>query len=97
MSFARRGSAWRAWIVALAITLACATVAAAICPTICLEEQTSDHDCAVCHHRHQPAAEPPASLQIGFADVSERLVPTADGEWIVFAAPRRPPARAPPS
>ena len=97
MGFARRGSAWRTWIVALAITLACATFAAAICTTFCLEEQTSDHDCAVCHHRHQPVAEPPASLQIGFADASERFVPTADGEWIVFASPRRQPARAPPS
>ena len=94
---ARRGSVWRAWIVALAATLVCATVAEAICHTVCVEEQSSDQDCTVCHLGHQPAAEPPASLQFGCLDVPEPLLPSVDGECIASGSPRSQPARAPPA
>lgn len=79
------------------MALVCATVAEAICHTICLEEQVSDQDCTVCHLGHQPAAEPPASSQFGCLDVPEPLLPSADGECIVSGSPRRQPARAPPA
>ena len=90
---ARRGPCWRAWVVALALALAGATVAAAICH----EEHVADQDCAVCQLSHQPAGELPGSLQIGFADVPEPLEPGVEGGWIASGHFRRLSARAPPA
>ena len=87
----RRG--WRAWIVVLAMALAGATAAAAICH----QEHAADQDCAVCQFRHQPAAEPSGSLQIGVTDVPAPLERAGDGGWIVAGHSRLLPARAPPA
>ena len=88
-----RGPGWRAWIVGLALALAGATAAAAICH----EEHATDQDCAVCQLRHQPVAESSGSLQIGFADVPQPLEQAVDGGWIASGHFRRLPARAPPA
>ncbi len=80
---ARRGPGWRAWFVVLAIALAGATAAAAVCH----EEHAADQDCAVCQLRHQPAAELAGSLQVGFTDVPEPLAP-ADPAAPSMVAPR---------
>ena len=90
---ARRGSGWRAWIVFLALVLAGATAVAAICH----DEHAADQDCAVCQLRHQPAAEPAGSPQVGFADVPEPLERAVEGGWIASGHSRRLPARAPPA
>ena len=90
---ARRGPCWHAWVLTVALALAGATVAAAICH----EEHAAEHDCAVCQLRHQPAAGLPGSLQIGFADTPEPLEPAVDGGWIASGHFRRLPARAPPA
>ncbi len=90
---ARRGSGWRAWIVVLALALAGATVAAAICH----EEHAADQDCAACLFRHQPAAEPSGFLPIGSSDVPALLEPAGDGGWIASGHSRRLSARAPPA
>ena len=88
-----RGLGWRAWCVALALVLAGATAAAAICH----EEHAADQDCAVCQVRHQSAAAPSGSLQIGFADVPEPIEPAVDAGWIASDHSRSIPARAPPA
>ena len=90
---ARRGSGWRTWIVALTIALAGVTIAEAICH----EEHAVDQDCAVCQLRHQPAAEPSAFLQVGYAVVAEPTEPADDGGWIAPGHFRRLPARGPPA
>ena len=90
---AARGSGWRAWIVFLALVLAGATAAEAICH----EDHAAEQDCAVCQLRHQPAAEPSGSLEIGFADVPQPLERVVAGGWIASGHLRRLPARAPPA
>ena len=90
---ARRGSGWRAWIVVLALTLTGATIAA----TVCHEEHAADQDCAACLLRHQPAAELPGFLPIGFSDVPTLLEQAGDGGWIASGHSRRFSARAPPA
>ena len=90
---AARSSGWRAWSVFLALVLAGATAAAAVCH----EEHAADQDCAVCQLRHQPAAELSGSPQIGFADVPEPLVQVVASGWIASGHFRRLPARAPPA
>ncbi len=90
---ARRGPGWRAWTVVLALVLAGATIAAAICH----EEHAADQDCAVCQLRHQPAAELSGSFHIGFANVPEPIEQAVDGGWIASGHFRRLPARAPPA
>ena len=89
----RRSRDWRGWIVVLAMALAGATAAAAICH----EEHATDQDCAVCQLRHQPVAEPSGSLQIGFADVLQPIEQAVDGGWVASGHFRRLPARAPPA
>ena len=91
--FPRCGSGWRIWIVALAMLLAGATFAEAICH----EEHGIDQDCAVCQLRHQPAAETSAFLQIGYADVADPIEPADDGAWIAPDRFLRLPARGPPA
>ena len=88
----RRESGWSAWIVVLALALAGATLAAAICH----EEHAVDQDCAVCQLRHQPAVELSGSVHIGLADVPESLEQAVSGGWIASGHFRRLPARAPP-
>ena len=88
-----RSPGWRAWCVVLALVLAGATAAAAICH----EDHAVDQDCAVCQLRHQPAAELSGSLQMGFADVPEPLEQAVDDGWIASGHFRRVPARAPPA
>ena len=90
---ARLGSGWRAWIVVLALAVAGATFAAAIC----LEEHAVDHDCVACQLRHQPAVELPGSLQIGFSVVSAPLEQADDGGWFASGHSRSISARAPPA
>ena len=87
-----RSPGWRAWCVAMALVLAGATAAAAICH----EEHAANQDCAVCQLRHQPAVAPFGSLQIGFADVPEPLEQAVDGGWIASGHSRRIPARVAP-
>ena len=90
---ARLGSGWRAWIVVLALAIAGATVAAAIC----LEEHAVDHDCVACQIRHQPAAELSGSLQVSFSDVSAPLEQADDSGWSASGHSRSLSARAPPA
>ena len=89
----RRGSGRRAWIVVLAMAVA----GAAAAEVFCHEEHAADQHCAVCLLRHQPAAEPSGSLQIGFADVAEALEQAAHGAWIASGHSLRLPARGPPA
>ena len=90
---ATRGSGWRAWIVALAMVLAGATLVSAIFH----EEHAADQDCAVCQLRHQTAAELSESVQIGFADVPQPLEQADDGVWPVSGHSHRLSARGPPA
>ena len=90
---ARLGSGWRAWIVVLALAIAGATVAAAIC----LEEHAVDHDCVACQIRHQPVAELSGSLQVSFSDVSAPLEQADDSGWFASGHSRSLSARAPPA
>ena len=90
---ARRSIGWRTWIVALTIALAGVTVA----EVICHEEHAVDQDCAVCQLRHQPAAAPSGSPQIGFAGVPAPHEPAVDGGWITPGHSSRLPARGPPA
>ena len=90
---ARRGSAWRAWIVILTLAVAGATIAAAIC----YEEHAVGHDCVACQLRHQPGAELSGSLQLGFSGVSAPLEQTGDGGWIASGHSRSLSVRAPPA
>lgn len=90
---ATRGSGWRAWIVALAMVLAGATLVTAIFH----EEHAADQDCAVCQLRHQPAAELSESVQIGFADVPQPLEQADDGDWPASGHSHRLSARGPPA
>ena len=90
---ARLGSGWRAWIVVLALAIAGATVAAALC----LEEHAVDHDCVACQLRHQPAAELSGSLQVSFSDVSAPLEQADDSGWFPSGHSRSLSARAPPA
>ena len=90
---ARRGSGRRAGIVVLAMAVA----GAAAAEVFCHEEHAADQPCAVCLLRHQPAAEPSGSLQIGFADVAEALEQAADGAWTAPGHSLRLPARGPPA
>ena len=89
----RLGSGWCAWIVVLALVVAGATVAAAICH----EEHAVGHDCVACQLRQQPAAELSGSLQIGFSDVSAPLEQAGEGGWIASGHSRNHSARAPPA
>ena len=90
---ARRSLGWSAWIVVLVMAVA----GAAAAEVFCHEEHAADQHCAVCLLRHQPAAEPSGSLQIGFADVAEALEQAADGEWTAPGHSLRLPARGPPA
>jgi len=90
---ARLGSGWRTWIIVLALAVAGATIAAAICH----EEHAAGHDCVTCQLQHQPAAELSGSLQIGFSDLSAPLEQTGDGGWIASGHFRSLSARAPPA
>ena len=90
---APRGPGWRAWTFVLALVLAGATIAAAICH----EEHAADQDCAVCQFRHQPAAALSGSLQVGFVDLPEPIEQAGDGGWIATGHSRRLSARAPPA
>ena len=89
----RRGYGWRAWIFVLALLLAGVTVAEAVCH----EEHEVDQDCAVCQLRHQPAAEPSASVHIGYADAAQPGEPTDDGGLTTPGHLRRHFARGPPA
>ena len=90
---ARRSPGWRAWIAILAIALVGAASAAAVWH----EEHAADQDCAICQLRHQPAAEPSDSLQIGFADAPEPFAPAPADGWIASGHSHSVPARAPPA
>lgn len=90
---ARCSPGLRASIATLAIALVAATSAAAVWH----EEHAGEQDCTVCQLRHQPAAEPSASVQIGFADAMEPLVQAPVAGWIESGHFRRLPTRAPPA
>ena len=90
---ARRSLTWSAWIFVLVTAVAGAGAA----EVFCHEEHAADQHCAVCQLRHQPAAELSGWLQIGFADVAERLEQPADGERIASGHSLRLPARGPPA
>ena len=86
-------SGWRVWIAVLALAVAGATIAAAICH----EEHAAGHDCVTCQLRDQPASELSGSLQIGFWDVSGPLEPAGDSGWIASGHSHNLSARAPPA
>lgn len=90
---ARRSPGWRVWIAALAIAL----VGAASAATAWHGDHAGDQHCAVCQLRHQPVAELSGDLQIGPADVAERLEPLPRGGCTASDRPSRLPARAPPA
>lgn len=89
----RRGYGWRAWIFVLAMLLAGATVAEAVCH----EEHEVDQDCAVCQLRHQPAAEPSASVEAGYADIAQPGESVDDSGWTAPGHLRSRSARGPPA
>ena len=74
-----------------------AVAGAAAAEVFCHEEHAADQHCAVCQLRHQPAAELSGSLQIGLANVAERLEQAPDGDWIASGHSLRLPARGPPA
>ena len=90
---ARRSPGWRVWIAALAIAL----VGAASAATAWHGDHAGDQDCAVCQLRHQPVAELSGDLEIGRADVAERLEPLPRDGCTASDRPSRLPARAPPA
>ena len=90
---ARRSPGWRVRIAVLAIAL----VGAASAATAWHGDHAGDQHCAVCQLRHHPVAELPGDLEIGPADVTERLEPLPSGSWTASDRPSRVPARAPPA
>ncbi len=90
---ARRSPGWRVSIAALAIAL----VGAASAATAWHGDHAGDQDCAVCQLRHQPVAELSGDLEIGPAEVAERLEPLPRDRWAASGHPSRLPARAPPA
>ena len=90
---ARRSPGWRVRIAVLAVAL----VGAASAATAWHEDHVGDQDCAVCQLRHQPVAELPGDLEIGPAEVAERLEPLSRDGWTASEHASRLPARAPPA
>ncbi len=88
----RRSLGWRVSIALLVMALVGVASAA-----VWHGGHTGDQDCAVCQLRQQPVAELSGDLEIGPADVAERLESLPRDGWTASDRLSRRPARAPPA